>query len=113
MPLMCTTFKPHGSLQLVEIFHLWLQVAVVGQSFNARRDKLLGQAQRPLPPSRTLSFVVSGIKREFCRQHGGMLFPAFTLQRRVRSKIVSEAFWKVTSCRCCRSETPGTRRDPW
>ncbi|CBJ25828.1 conserved unknown protein [Ectocarpus siliculosus] len=32
--------------------------------------------------------------REFCRQHAGMLFPAFTLQKRVRSKIVSEAFWK-------------------
>ncbi|CAB1114733.1 unnamed protein product [Ectocarpus sp. CCAP 1310/34] len=33
--------------------------------------------------------------REFCRQHAGMLLPAFTLQKRVRSKIVSEAFWKV------------------
>ncbi|CAN0091088.1 unnamed protein product [Scytosiphon promiscuus] len=32
--------------------------------------------------------------REFCRQHSGMLFPAFTLQKTVRSKIVSEAFWK-------------------
>ncbi|CAM9859956.1 unnamed protein product [Ectocarpus fasciculatus] len=32
--------------------------------------------------------------REFCRQHAGMLFPAFTLQKVVRSKIVSEAFWK-------------------
>ncbi|CAM9944262.1 unnamed protein product, partial [Ectocarpus sp. 13 AM-2016] len=32
--------------------------------------------------------------REFCRQHAGMLFPAFTLQKRVRSKIVSGAFWK-------------------
>ncbi|CAN0124331.1 unnamed protein product, partial [Pylaiella littoralis] len=32
--------------------------------------------------------------REFCREHAGMLFPVFTLQRKVRSGIVSEAFWK-------------------
>ncbi|CAN0597830.1 unnamed protein product, partial [Laminaria digitata] len=31
----------------------------------------------------------------FCRHHAGLLFPAFTLQRKVRSKIISESFWKV------------------
>ncbi|CAM9426390.1 unnamed protein product, partial [Ectocarpus sp. 8 AP-2014] len=44
--------------------------------------------------------------REFCRQHAGMLFPAFTLQKCVRSKIVSGAFWKG-----CADRRNGVRPD--
>lgn len=60
----------------------------------ALESSLLPKNSSYHPPSFCLTLSLS-CPREFCRQHSGMLFPAFTLQRKVRSKIVSEAFWKV------------------